>query len=72
MTLYIARYLSHELSTTRQLNMVRGQVREYNRIFLPNFEENEADLLPGLLWFFKKAVYELSVSSLQLSFIIFQ
>ena len=52
--------------------MVRGQVIEYNRIFLPNFEENEADLLPGLLWFFKKAVYELSVSSLQLSFIIFR
>ena len=66
--------ISHELKATRQLIMVRGQVIEYNRnFFIKNFVENEAErVLPDLFLFFKKALYELSVSSLQLSFIIFQ
>ena len=66
--------ISHELKATRQLNMVRGQVIEYNKIcFFKNFAKNEAErVLPDLLLFFKKILDELIVSSLQLSFIIFQ
>ena len=54
--------------------MVKGQVIECNRIFFfKNFVENEAEIvLPDLSLFFKKALFELSVSSLQLSFITLQ
>ena len=53
--------------------MVRGQVIEYDRFFFKNFVKNEAKrVLPDLFLFFKKALYELSARSLQLSFIIFQ
>ena len=65
--------VSHKLKATRQLNIVRGQVIEYDRLFFKNFVKNEAKrVLPDLFLFFKKALYELSVSGLQLSFIILQ
>ena len=53
--------------------MVRSQVIEYETIFFvfKNFVENEAGrVLPEPFLFFKSVLYELSVSSLQLSFIV--
>ena len=53
--------------------MIRGYVIEYNRIFFKNIVENESErVLPDLFSFFKKALHELSLYSLHLSFIIFQ
>ena len=54
--------------------MVRGQVTKYNIIFLfKDFLKNEAErVLPDLFLFFEKALYELSVTGLHLSFIIYQ
>ena len=42
-------------------------------IFVKNHEENESGrLVPDLLLFFKKALYDVKASGLQLSFNIFQ
>ena len=42
-------------------------------IFVKNHEENESvRLVPDLLLFFKKALYDVKASGLQLSFNIFQ
>ena len=46
-----------------------GQLTEYNRtnIFFKNHAENEAGrLVPDLFLFFKKALYEVKASGLQL------
>ena len=47
-----------------------GQVKEYNKIFFfKNHAENEAGrLVPDLFLFFKKALFEVNASDLQLSF----
>ena len=48
-----------------------GQVKEYNKIniFLQKSCENEAGrLVPDLVLFFKKVLFEVIVSGLQLSF----
>ena len=53
---------------------VRNQVIEYNRIFFffsKILYKMKQRVLPGLFLLFKKALYVLSVSGLQLSFIIF-
>ena len=55
--------------------MKYGQVINITKffIFLQNFIENGAEkVFPDLFLFFKKAIYELSVSGLHLSFVIFQ
>ena len=48
-----------------------GQAIEHNKrkIFLKNHSQNEAGrLVPGLFLFFKKALYEVKASGVQLSF----
>ena len=48
-----------------------GQVIEYNKavFFFKKHAENEAErLVPDLLLFFRKALYEVEVSALQLTF----
>ena len=52
-----------------------GQEIKYNKrnIFLQNHAENETDrLVPDLFLYFKKALYEMKVSGLHLSFNIFR
>ena len=51
-----------------------GQSIEYNKrkFFFKNHAQNEAErLVPDLFLFFKKALYEVKASGLQLSFNIF-
>ena len=53
----------------------RGQLIEYNKIniFFKNYAENEVGrLVPDLFLLFKKALYEVKESGLQLSFNMFQ
>ena len=55
--------------------MKLGQIIEYTKrnIFFNNHAENEAGrLVPDLFLFFKKALYEVKASSLQLSFNTFR
>ena len=53
-----------------------GQLIEYNKrniVFFKNRAENEERrLVPGLFLFFKKALYELKASGLQLSYSVFR
>ena len=51
-----------------------GQLIEYNQIFLfKNHAQNEADrLVPDLSLFFKKALYQVKASGLQLGSDIFR
>ena len=57
----------HEVKTTRQL-----MERNVTNIFLPKSCSNESrGLVPDLFYFFKKGLYEIKVSELQLSFNIF-
>ena len=51
-----------------------GQLIEYNQrnIFIQNHAQNEAGrLVPDLSLFFRKALYQLKASGLQVSFSIF-
>ena len=64
-------------SLIRKINqaMIFGQLIEDDKIniFLKNYAENEAGrLVPDLFLFFKKDLYEIKPSSLQLSFSIFR
>ena len=50
-----------------------GQLIEYDKINIENHGENEAGkLVPELFLFFKKVLYEVKASGLQLSFNIFR
>ena len=70
-TIYILPNISRNKNSR---TMKFGQLIEYNQrnIFIKNHAQNEAGrLVPDLSLFFRKALYQLKASGLQVSFSIF-
>ena len=71
----IAKDILHNISRSKNQTMTFGQLIEYNKrnIFSKNHAENETGrVVPVLLLFFKKVLYDVKASGLWLSSNIFR